>query len=58
MKYAMCPHCGRRLCKGEVGTKIELECPKCGKLASVVIDDEGLYISEKPLQPKETLKNN
>lgn len=38
MKYAMCPNCGRRLCKGEPGTKVELECPKCGKPVSVIID--------------------
>ena len=35
MKYAMCPKCGRRLCKGENGTKVEMECPKCGEFASV-----------------------
>ena len=36
MKYAMCPKCGRRLCKGENGTKVEMECPKCGEFASVM----------------------
>lgn len=50
MKYAMCPNCGKRLCKGEAGTKVELECPKCGKLVSVIIDDDNLRISDKPLQ--------
>lgn len=50
MKYAMCPNCGKRLCKGESGTKVELECPKCGKLVSVIIDDEDMRISDKPLQ--------
>ena len=29
MKYVMCLNCGRRLCKGEAGSKIEIECPKC-----------------------------
>ena len=24
MMYAMCPNCGRRLCKGEAGTKVEI----------------------------------
>ena len=38
MKYAMCPKCGRRLCKGENGTKVEMECPKCGEFASVKLD--------------------
>ena len=40
----------KRLCKGEPGTKVELECPKCGKLASVIIDADDLRISDKPLQ--------
>lgn len=50
MKYAMCPNCGKRLCKGEPGTKVELECPKCGKSVSVIIDADDLRISDKPLQ--------
>ena len=44
MKYAMYPNCGRRLCKGEPGTKVELECPKCGKPVSVIIDIYGQSI--------------
>ena len=50
MKYAMCPNCGKRLCKGESGTKVELECPKCGKFAYVIIENDNLHISDKPLQ--------
>ena len=55
MKYVMCPHCGRRLCKGEPGTKVEVDCPKCGKTVSVLINGDNLYIIEKPLpmQPPE-----
>lgn len=33
MKYAMCPKCGRRLCKGENGTKVEIP----AKTANTVI---------------------
>ena len=53
LKYAMCPHCGRKLCKGEPGTKVELECPKCGKMASVIINVDELFISNKPLKEKQ-----
>ena len=42
MKYAMCPKCGRRLCKGENGTKVEMECPKCGEFASVIIEEDDI----------------
>ena len=40
MKYAMCPKCGRRLCKDENGTKVEIECPKCGEFSFVVIEED------------------
>ena len=49
MKYAMCPKCGRRLCKGENGTQVEMECPKCGAFASVIIDEDDIHISKKPI---------
>ena len=48
MKYAMCPNCGRRLCKGEAGTKIEIQCPKCGENAIVVIGDDDMHIHKMP----------
>ena len=44
MKYAMCPKCGRRLCKGENGTKVEMECPKCGEFASVIIEEDDISL--------------
>ena len=52
MKYVMCPQCGRRLCKGEPGTKVEVDCPKCGKTISVFINGDNLCIIEKPLPTK------
>ena len=39
--------------KGEPGTKVEMDCPKCGKFVSIVIDNEDLRISSKPLHPEE-----
>ena len=53
MKFAVCTNCGRRLLKGEPGTKVEMDCPKCGKFVSIVIDNEDLRISSKPLHPEE-----
>lgn len=52
MKYAMCPKCGRRLCKGENGTKVEIECPKCGEFSFVVIEEDYVCISKKPISTK------
>ena len=53
MKHAMCPACGRRLVKGEAGSKVEVVCPKCGKTAVVVIGDDHLHITDKPLTEKQ-----
>ena len=53
MKYAVCTNCGRRLFKGEPGTRIEMDCPKCGKFVSVIIDADDLHISGKPLHNEE-----
>ena len=52
MKFVMCPKCGKRLCKGESGTKVEIECPKCGEFASVIIDDDSIKKKKKPIADK------
>lgn len=52
MKFVMCPKCGKRLCKGEAGTRVEIDCPKCGEFVSVVIDNDSMHISQKPLGDK------
>ena len=57
MKFVMCPKCGKRLCKGEPGTKVEIECPKCGEFASVIIDADSMHISQKPLMEKPIQKS-
>ena len=57
MKYAMCPTCGRRLCKGEPGTKVEIECPKCGEFAIVTIQSDDLIIKQKTPQTPEKQKS-
>jgi len=49
MKYVTCPVCGRRLCKGEAGTAVEIDCPKCGKTMFVRIGKTGMLVSENPI---------
>ena len=46
MRFVMCPKCGKRLCKGEAGTKVEIE------FASVIISDDSMHISKKPIEDK------
>ncbi len=33
-KYVVCGDCGRKLCKAEPGSVVELVCPKCKKARS------------------------
>ena len=42
MKYAMCPQCGRKLCRGCRGS--EIECPKCHKVFYVHIEENDIHI--------------
>lgn len=53
MKYATCPNCGRRLCKAEIGSKVEIECPKCGEPVVVQVDDAALHIKSNTTKEKQ-----
>lgn len=57
MNYVMCPKCGKRLCKGEPGTKVEIECPKCGEVTSIVIEMNGMFIGKKLNEDKSIHKS-
>lgn len=38
MKYfAVCPLCGKKLCKAEEGSKVEVQCPVCKEQVEVVV---------------------
>ncbi len=58
MNFVMCPKCGKRLCKGEPGTKVEIECPKCGEFVAVVINDDELRIIRKPILDSKPIKQH
>lgn len=48
--YAMCPQCGRRLCKGEAGSKLEIECSKCKALVRVLFEERCVIIMKSPFK--------
>lgn len=37
--YACCPICAYKLCKGESGTIVDILCPRCNKIITVVISE-------------------
>lgn len=48
--YAMCPQCGRRLCKGAAGSKLEIECSKCKALVRVLFEERSVIIIKAPFK--------
>lgn len=47
MKYfAVCPFCGKKLCKAEEGSKVEMQCPACHEQVEVSVA-KGSVIASK-----------
>ena len=66
-KYITCPQCGKRLCRAELGSKVEIACSNCKQGYVSTVDENGgvhtLPLDEKVI-PKSvaifhfTLPNN
>ena len=38
MKYfAICPVCGKKLCKAEEGSSVDIQCPECKEQVEIVV---------------------
>lgn len=35
--YAVCPFCGKKLCKAEDGSMVEVQCPHCKEQVDIVV---------------------
>lgn len=47
MKYfAVCPVCGKRLCKAEEGSIVEMQCPACKEQVEVVVTKNSVQTSK------------
>jgi len=47
MKYfAVCPLCGKKLCKAEEGSQVEVQCPVCKQEVEVIVT-KGTVITGK-----------
>ena len=44
--YAVCPACGRRLCKAVPGSEVEQDCPKCQSVVLIRVDPDGKVITQ------------
>lgn len=52
--YVSCSNCGRRLCKANPGSEMEIDCPKCEKHLLITVDIE-CAVNIKILQDSEEL---
>lgn len=47
MKYfAVCPVCGKKLCKAEDGSVLEVQCPHCKEQVDVVVENGIVSVSK------------
>ena len=40
-KYITCPQCGKRLCRAELGSNVEITCPSCKQDIKASVDKDG-----------------
>ena len=40
--FAICPICGKKLCKAEEGSLVELQCPECKAQLEIVVTKEAV----------------
>jgi phage FluMu protein Com len=40
-KIISCPQCGQKLCRAEIGSKVEIICPKCKTECEGYVDKNG-----------------
>ena len=62
-KIAICPGCHTKIpCEGEVGQKVKIKCPNCGKTGSIAFKSElielDFYPLNEPYSYAKVLKDN
>ena len=40
--FAICPICGKKLCKAEEGSLVDLQCPECKSQLEIVVTKEAV----------------
>ncbi len=40
-KYITCPQCGKRICRAQLGSRIEVKCENCGTEFEGAVDGDG-----------------
>ena len=40
-KYITCPQCGKRLCRADLGSSVEITCSVCKQELSATVDKDG-----------------
>ena len=46
-KFVVCPNCGYKLCKAEIGSTVEMVCPSCKQPVEVTVNQESVITTNK-----------
>ena len=57
-KYVVCGDCGRKLCKAESGSVVELVCPKCKKPVVAMVKEDGIVMFDQSIKKRRKRKSN
>lgn len=38
--FAICPMCGKKLCKAEEGSTVDIQCPECKEQVEIIVTKE------------------
>ena len=49
-KYVVCGDCGRKLCKAEPCSVVELVCPKCKKPVVAMVKEDGIVMLDQSIK--------
>lgn|GEM_PF-6358495 len=52
--YAVCPYCGKVLLRCGMGSKIEVQCPRCKKDVCVEVTPGGVLMKEQKYEEDHT----
>lgn len=49
--FAICPFCGKKLCRAEEGSSVDMQCSECKSQVEIVVTEETVH-TKRNLQPE------
>lgn len=42
--FAVCPNCGKKLCRASAGSSVDMVCPSCKKPIQVIVEQDAVFV--------------